>query len=164
MVGGFWVVKRIYWTITFVTTNDYQSLAQLHTPNITVTLTQIKSSQSSLTVVCQRLPTEDVTRPLGSQCQSQSYFTAFGLPPISVYLRQAPWGSRPEIFLQLNTCGHSSYVTSCLARRWVCLLWICLTFVKCTYRTYNLLLKILPFALHISTLSIQALQSRSCLS
>jgi hypothetical protein len=37
-------------------------------------------------------------------------------------------------------------------------------FVKCTYRTYTVLLKILPFALYTSPLSIQALQSSSCLS
>jgi hypothetical protein len=35
-------------------------------------------------------------------------------------------------------------------------------FVKCTYRTYGVLLKILPFAR--SPLSVQALQDRSCLS
>jgi hypothetical protein len=37
-------------------------------------------------------------------------------------------------------------------------------FVKCTYRTYSMLLKILPFALHTSPLSVQDLQNRSCLS
>jgi hypothetical protein len=37
-------------------------------------------------------------------------------------------------------------------------------FVKCIFRTYNMLLKIFPFALHTSPLSVQALQSRSCLS
>jgi hypothetical protein len=42
-------------------------------------------------------------------------------------------------------CGHNPYVTSSLTRRWVCLLWICLSYVKCTYRTYSVLLKILPF-------------------
>jgi hypothetical protein len=30
-------------------------------------------------------------------CQSQSYFTTGGLPPITSSLRQAPLGSRPEI-------------------------------------------------------------------
>jgi hypothetical protein len=37
-------------------------------------------------------------------------------------------------------------------------------FSKCTYRTYSMLLKILPFALNTSPLSVQALQNRSCLS
>jgi hypothetical protein len=32
-------------------------------------------------------------------------------------------------------------------------------FVKCTFRTYSMLLKILPFALHTSPLSVQALRS-----
>jgi hypothetical protein len=39
-----------------------------------------------------------------------------------------------------------------------------LLFVKCTYRTYSMLLKILPFTLHTNPLQVQALQSRSCLS
>jgi hypothetical protein len=37
-------------------------------------------------------------------------------------------------------------------------------FVKCTYCTYSVLVKILPCAVYTSPLSIQALQSRSCLS
>jgi hypothetical protein len=40
----------IYFTLTFVTTNDYNCLAALHTPKITVTTTHIKSSHSSLVV------------------------------------------------------------------------------------------------------------------
>jgi hypothetical protein len=52
--------------------------------------------------------------------QSQSYFTTGGLPPISLSWRQAPWDSRPAIFFQLNTCGHSPHVTSSLTRGWVC--------------------------------------------
>jgi hypothetical protein len=69
--------------------------------------------------------------------------------------------------LQLKPCGHSPYVTYSLTRGLVCLLWICFAFVKCTYRTYSMLLKILPCALYISSLSVQALQSRlylACLS
>jgi hypothetical protein len=73
-----------------------------------------------------------------------------------------PLETHDQIFLQLNPCEHSPYVTSSLTRRWVCLLWICLAFVKCTYRTYSLLLKILTFALYASPLSVEALQSRSC--
>jgi hypothetical protein len=55
-----------------------------------------------------------------SQSQSQSYFTTDGLPPISSSWRQSPWGSLPEFSFQLNTCGHSAYVTSSLTRGWVC--------------------------------------------
>jgi hypothetical protein len=36
-------------------------------------------------------------------------------------------------------------------------------FVKCTYRTYSMLLKILPFPLYTRPLSVQDLHSRSCL-
>jgi hypothetical protein len=49
-------------------------------------------------------------------------------------------------------------------RGWICLLRISFAFVKCTYRTYSMLLNILPCALHTSLLSVQALQSRSCIS
>jgi hypothetical protein len=37
-------------------------------------------------------------------------------------------------------------------------------FVKCTFRTYSMLLEILSFALCTSPQSVKALQSRSCLS
>jgi hypothetical protein len=36
--------------------------------------------------------------------------------------------------------------------------------VRCTFRTYSMLLKVLAFALHTSPVSVQALQSGSCLS
>jgi hypothetical protein len=62
--------------------------------------------------------------------QSQSYFTTGGLPPISSFWSKAPWDSRPEIFFQLNPCGHSPYVTFSLTRRWLCLLWIYLAFLQ----------------------------------
>jgi hypothetical protein len=53
--------------------------------------------------------------------QSQSYFTAGGLPPISSSWRQAPWDSRHSNFIfQLNTCHYSPCVTSSLTRGWVC--------------------------------------------
>jgi hypothetical protein len=37
-------------------------------------------------------------------------------------------------------------------------------FVKCKFRTYNMILKILIFTLHTTALSVLALQSRSCLT
>jgi hypothetical protein len=75
-------------------------------------------------------PTSTRTLPwLQSQSQSQDYFMSDGLPPISSSWRQAPGDSRPVIlFVQVNTCGHSPYVTSSLTRGFVCLLWICLAF------------------------------------
>jgi hypothetical protein len=48
-------------------------------------------------------------------------------------------------------------------RGWVCLLWIGFAFIKCMYRTYSMLLKNLPCVLYTNPLSVQALQSRSCL-
>jgi hypothetical protein len=37
---------------------------------------------------------------------------------------------RPEIFLKLNPCCRNPYITLSLTRRWVYLLWICLTFLQ----------------------------------
>jgi hypothetical protein len=79
-------------------------------------------------------------------------------------LAPSPLGPTTNNFFQLNPCSNSPYVTSSLTRRWVHLLWICLAFVKCIFCTYSMLLGTLPFALHTSPLSVQALQSRSCLS
>jgi hypothetical protein len=45
-----WIGNCIYWTLTLVTTNNYDSLTELQTPNITVTTAHIKSYQSSLAV------------------------------------------------------------------------------------------------------------------
>jgi hypothetical protein len=97
--------------------------------------------------------------------QSQSYFTTVGLLPISSSWCQVPCDSSwAETFLQLISWGHSPYVTSSLTRRWICPYEYAWPFVKFTYRTYSILLKILPCALYTSPLSVQALQSRSCLS
>jgi hypothetical protein len=58
--------------------------------------------------------------------------------PLAVYCQSVRLGANPledhyqRFFLQLNPCGNSPYVTSSLMRGWVCLLWICLAFVKCT--------------------------------
>jgi hypothetical protein len=49
---------------------------------------------------------------------------------IQFVLAPSPWGSRSEIFFQLNPCGHSPNVTSSLIRGWGCLLWICLAFCQ----------------------------------
>jgi hypothetical protein len=68
--------------------------------------------------------------------------------------------SWPEIFFATEPLQASSYVTSSLTRGLVCLLWISFDFVKCTYRTYSMLLEIRPFALCTSPLLVQDLQSR----
>jgi hypothetical protein len=67
-------------------------------------------------------------------------------------------------FFQLNPYGHNPCVTSSLTRGWDCLFWICLAFVKCTCRTYSMILKILPFTVYTHPLTVQALQCRSWLS
>jgi hypothetical protein len=59
--------------------------------------------------------------------QSQSYFTAGGLHPISSSWRQ-PLETHDQRFFQLNPCDNSPYVISSLTRRWFCVLRICLTF------------------------------------
>jgi hypothetical protein len=90
-----------------------------------------------------------------SQSQSQGYFTTGGLPLISSSCRQDPLRPTTRMFFKLNPCSHSPYVTSSLTRRWVCLLWRGFAFVKCTYRTYSVLLKFLPLALYTSPLSVR---------
>jgi hypothetical protein len=69
------------------------------------------------------------------QSQSQSYFTTYGLTPISSSWHQTPWDPRPFV--------------KCTFRM---------------YWMLYMLLKILRFALHPNPLSVQALQSRSWLS
>jgi hypothetical protein len=52
-----WIGNWIYWALTLVTTSNYDSLTELHTPNITVTTAHNKSSQSLVAVAwycCQR--------------------------------------------------------------------------------------------------------------
>jgi hypothetical protein len=63
-------------------------------------------------------------------------------------------------FFQLNSCGNSPYVKP-IATVSYQYAWI---FVKSIFRTYNMLLAILPFVLQTSSLSVQALQNRSCLT
>jgi hypothetical protein len=66
-----------------------------------------------------------------------------------------PHDQRFFFFWQLNPCSHSPNATS-LTRRCVCVLWIGLAFVKhmSTCRTYSMLLKILPFGLYKSPLTV----------
>jgi hypothetical protein len=98
------------------------------------------------------------------QYQSQSYFTTGGLPPISSSWRQAPSGSRAENFFQLNPSVHRPYIASSVTRGWVFSYEYAWPFIKCTYRTYSILLKIIPCAVYTSPLSVQGLQSRSCIN
>jgi hypothetical protein len=52
------------------------------------------------------------------------------------------------LFLQLNPCSHSPYVTSFLTWAWVYQLWKGFAFVKRTYCTYSMLLKSVSLALY----------------
>jgi hypothetical protein len=90
---------------------------------------------------------------------------------LAVYHQSLCLGVKPlrlttRVFSQLNPCDISPYVTSSLTRRWVCLLWICLAFrqVYISHTHTACYWKILAFALRTSLMSVQTLQSRSCLS
>jgi hypothetical protein len=80
--------------------------------------------------------------------QSQNYFTTGGLPPVSSSWLQ-PLETHDQGFYFCNwTLAMLVLMQHPLWWGWVCLLWIWLALVKCTCRTYSMLLKILPFALH----------------
>jgi hypothetical protein len=53
--------------------------------------------------------------------------------------------------------------TLSLTAEWVFISRTCLSFVKYTYHSHNMLMKMFPFTIYISSLSVQALRSRSCL-
>jgi hypothetical protein len=103
----------------------------------TLKLTGLSFLEASLIVPSCLVDETSITHCLNSQSitavcqsQSQSYFTTGGLPPISSSWRRAPWDSRPEFFSQLNTCGHSPYITSSLMRLYVCHLQLLLVLVS----------------------------------
>jgi hypothetical protein len=97
--------------------------------------------------------------------QSQSYIMTGGLPPINSSSRQAPWGLRSETFLFPTEPSRLTSLCNTLSDEKIGLsVMNTLGLVKCTYLTCSVLLKILPFALYTSPQSVQALQSRSCLS
>jgi hypothetical protein len=93
-----------------VTTNNYDSLTELHTPKITVTTAHIKFLQPSLAVARYRFPTADVPLPLGSrtvpdlsysnswltQSHSQSYVTSDGQSAGLSWNKAPIWGPRPD--------------------------------------------------------------------
>jgi hypothetical protein len=62
-----WIGNRTYWTLTLMTTNNYASLIELHTPKSTVTAVHTNSSQSLLVIAWYQLPMMVVPLPLGSQ-------------------------------------------------------------------------------------------------
>jgi hypothetical protein len=71
----------------------------------------------------------------------------------SLHLASSTLRPTTRDFFPNNPFCNSPYVTSSLTWRWACLLYAW-PFVKCTYRTYSMLLKILPCALYASPVSI----------
>jgi hypothetical protein len=67
MTGVFWIDIWFYRTLTLVTTNNYDSLSELHAQKFTVTTAHIKTSQSSPAVAWQRLPKAEIPLPPGSR-------------------------------------------------------------------------------------------------
>jgi hypothetical protein len=89
---------------------------------------------------------------------------AGSLQPISSSWHQVPWDSRPETIFNWTLAvivpmKHPLWrENGFVSHEYV---W---PFVKCTYRTYSMLLKILPFAPYTSPLVVEALRSRPFLS
>jgi hypothetical protein len=47
-----WIGNWIYWALTLITANNYDSLTELYTPKINEITAHIKYSQSSIAVAC----------------------------------------------------------------------------------------------------------------
>jgi hypothetical protein len=152
-IDGVLIGNRIYWTPTqLVTTNNYDSLTELHIPNISVTTAKTKFSQSSLPLlgsgfqrrtfpflwVSEMFPCLSYQLVTSHNCNYQlslNYsksesdllhnwrFTADKFVSAPNHKR-----IRATDIFQLNPWGNSPYVTSSLTRTWVCLLWIGLHF------------------------------------
>jgi hypothetical protein len=80
-------------------------------------------------------------------------FSNYGLPPICSFWSTALWYSREEAFFQLIFCGNSPYITFSLTKRWAYSYEYACRFVKCTFRTYSMLSKILCFTVRAGSLS-----------
>jgi hypothetical protein len=152
----FGLVNRFIDRLQAVTTNNYDTIADFYT-------LQFTGARSLVFSVCYCLLFKSSlhrhpyrTELSTDWSQSQSYFTTGGLLPISSSWRKAPSDPRPEIFFNWTLAViHVVFMLHPLWREdgfvsyeyaW--------PFVKCTYRTYSMLLKILPFALYTSPLSV----------
>jgi hypothetical protein len=111
-----WIGNWIYWTLTLVTTNNYDSLTELHTPQITVTTAHIVFSVfTSRCLVAasnggrfpssgspELFPTSATSYQLPashfSQLQKQK-LTA-GNKPARSHLASGPAGTHDHIFVQ----------------------------------------------------------------
>jgi hypothetical protein len=121
---GFGLVIVFIEHLQNVTTNNYDSLTEIHTPKITVTTAHIKSCRSLAAVAWYRIPTADfpllrvlelstasatnfsifITATLKwlneiqSQSQSQSYLTTDGQSASLSWYPAAIWGPRPGFY------------------------------------------------------------------
>jgi hypothetical protein len=147
----------IYWTLKLETTNNYGSLTELHTPKIAITTTHkvfsvftsrcllaASNGRRSSSSGFPNRPWPQLTAPHFTQLQLSA--DSITDPRVRVTLLLV-------VYRQLvHLGGHSPYVASSLTRRRVRLLRTLFAFVKCTYRTHSMLLRILPFALRIQVL------------
>jgi hypothetical protein len=67
-----------------------------------------------------RRATVGVFEPASTRDSESELLYNWRVTPISSSWRRAPWDSRPQCSFQLNTCGHSPFVTSSLTTGWVC--------------------------------------------
>jgi hypothetical protein len=137
-VDGVLIGNQIYWTPTtrnFITTSKDCAVTVLHTSQITIGHTRSFQSVTVFTSQFRVSIKVRVTLKLAVYCQS----VRLGAKSLEAHDQ--------KLFFRLNPCGHIGFA-----------------FVKCTCRTCSMLLKILPCTLHGSPLSVQALQSGSCLS
>jgi hypothetical protein len=158
-IDGYWIDNRIYWTardytLQFTFTRQCPQ-SRLHCRCL-VAASNGGCSLSSGFPNCPRRQIPASHSNISQQLNPNCYLTHQSVAANQFVLAPSPSRITTRIFFQLNPCGHSPNVTSSLTRGCVCLLWIRLTFVKCTYRTYSVLLEILPFALYTVLLSVQA--------
>jgi hypothetical protein len=113
------------------------SYSSLHNPTVNWAFTlnwQLRNStaDSQLTVAPSLLSLPcrvQLSTELYSKSKSKSKFLYdWWFTANQFVLASSPLRRTTSYFFQLNSCDNSPYVTSSLTRRWVCLLWICLTF------------------------------------
>jgi hypothetical protein len=157
LVNGF----TEHWQI--VTTSNYSAISNSHTLQFTTARTKYSQpAVSSLVDVLLLLGSHPrrlaaishqppilltaVSRPSCKSKSKSKLLYDWRFTANQFVLASNPLRPTTRIFIQLNSCGNSPYVTSSLTRRWGCLSWICLAHfipIAC-YWTF------LPFALHKS--------------
>jgi hypothetical protein len=110
----------------------------------------VASSSRLLTMDIPLLPCSQLIT--NNKCQGQTYFTTGGLLPISSSWRQAPWGSRPDIFFNWTLAAIVIMKHPLWREHRFAPCEYAWPFVKCTYGTYSMLMKVLPVALYTSPL------------